>query len=571
MKSALHALLLLLAATGCALGRAPTAPTGELTASVLTAMPSETPAVNGYRAGEAAGLRWYWTAEGRRDMGQGFRVEKAFSANRLAVQINSGSGKAAVEPAFKLIWARAKAGSDEMGETVAVREGKLPRETLRAGTWLSMTFDPVALEPGSYYFLLQFNEERPDQSVVLNVGKPDAYPDGKGIQSLSKDPTHYAAGATLNFLIFKETDSAQQTSSAPASTPTTSVQKAGRVLEVNQHGGTPYKTIAAAAKDVQPGDTIRLAAGSGPYREIVHIAKSGEVGAPIIFDGNGETVTGLEPLVFKKEGDFWTCDLTAFFAALKYVQGFEKKNDMWVNTAQPLAFPSVLVFRGKRVFQEAGTGRFGSYATLSDEGRKLTLAPGVEPTGWEIASRDAVFRILNVSHHLYRHTRASGSLNDGYNLHGVGTDLVFENIEGFQNIDEGFSAHDKIECIVNKGRFWENENGLVNVESSSMKATDIETFSNSGWGFGLRRAQGELDHIRSWDNGVAQVVFLPGTTVTCRNVTAVKPAGEALRWMTAEEARRATTVSTYEKAAEAVVTGDVVIEPPGLATATSTK
>lgn len=553
---------------------------GEAKTSVLSGVPSETPEVASYRPEDKDGMRWYWTAEGRRDMGQFFHVEKAFTAERLLLLINSGTAKPSTLAPFRLTFAHPSSKGIGPGEIIAVREGKLPGrgEVLRKGVWLSIAFDPVKFEPGDYCFLLQFIAEGEGNAVTFNVGPANAYAGGRGFQSLSKDAAKYAMGSTLNFLLFPaQSQSNAEATSAPAvqaastnvTVPATSPAP-GRVLEVNQRGGTPYATIAAAASQVMPGDTIRLAKGSGPYREKVFISRSGEAERPVIFDGNGEVVTGFEPLQFKKEGDRWTCDLTAFFAGLKYVQGFEKKESMWVNNAQPLAFPGVLTFRGKRLFQDAANGQFLPMATLVDGGRKLVLEPGVEPDGWEISSREQVFCILNVSHHIYRNTRASGSLNDGYNLHGAGTDLVFENIEGFHNLDEGFSAHDKIECTIRKGRFWENDNGLCNVASCSMVATDIETFANSGWGLALLNCRGELNNVRSWDNGLLQVAFV-SANVTCRNVVAVKPSWDNRKWITSQESKRDLAIVTYQKTAATTLSGEVTVEESNLPTSMLSK
>lgn len=551
---------------------------GEAKTSVLSGAPSETPEVASYRSEDKDGMRWYWTPEGRRDMGQFFHVEKAFTAERLVLQINSGTAKPPILAPFRLTFARPTSKGIGPGEIVAVREGKLPGrgEVLRKGAWLSITFDPVPFEPGDYCFLLQFLAEGEGNAVTFNVGPANAYAGGQGFQSLAKDAAKYAVGTTLNFLLFSSQPNTGTTSvpavqaANPSVAAPVSSRAPGRILEVDQRGGTPYATIAAAASEVLPGDTIRLAKGSGPYREIVRISRSGEVGRPVVFDGNGEVVTGFEPLQFKKEGKRWTCDLTAFFAGLKYVQGFEKKESMWVNNAQSLAFPGVLTFRGKRLFQDAVNGQFLPLATLVEGGRKLILEPGVEADGWEISSRDMVFCILNVSHHIYRNTRASGSLNDGYNLHGTGTDLVFENIEGFHNLDEGFSAHDKIECTLRKGRFWENDNGLCNVASCSMEASDIETFANSGWGFALLNCRGELNNVRSWDNGLLQVAFI-SAAVTCRNVVAVKPSWDKRKWITSQESKRDISIVTYQKSAATTISGEVIVEEPNSPTSMLSK
>ncbi|MFE9630651.1 PKD domain-containing protein [Streptomyces sp. NPDC006463] len=52
--------------------------------------------------------------------------------------------------------------------------------------------------------------------------------------------------------------------------------------------GTPFCTISAAAKAVQPGQTVRIVPGT-PYDEAVTVNRSGEPGKPITFEGG---VTG---------------------------------------------------------------------------------------------------------------------------------------------------------------------------------------------------------------------------------------------------------------------------------------
>lgn len=300
---------------------------------------------------------------------------------------------------------------------------------------------------------------------------------------------------------------------------------APRILEIDRRGGAAYASIAkAVATGLKPGDTLRIAPGSGPYRELVDLGASGTAAQPIVLDAGGETITGFDVLDgFQTVNDVVTCDLSRFWTGTVAPQGFAKVDGRWRASsvtgaaAQPLPF--VLTYKGERLVQSASTrttppigspagtlgqlGQLTRFATLSDDGNTLTLLPGVATEGWEISTRNFAVRIYNASHQIYRDLKVSGSLNDGVNLHGEGTGLVFENIEGFNNLDEGFSAHDTIACEIRGGVFHRNDNGLFNVNSAVMVASDIACYDNLGHGFALAGASiAEVKNLRSFRNGV---------------------------------------------------------------------
>lgn len=116
---------------------------------------------------------------------------------------------------------------------------------------------------------------------------------------------------------------------------------AARELRIDQRGGAEFKTLAAAAAAARPGDTLVIAKGSGPYRETLRIRQSGEPDAPIVVEGNGETVTGFTTLLGFREQD------GAVFCHL------------------PQPFPLVLTFQGRRILQDQATGRLLGPVTLS--------------------------------------------------------------------------------------------------------------------------------------------------------------------------------------------------------------
>lgn len=289
----------------------------------------------------------------------------------------------------------------------------------------------------------------------------------------------------------------------------------GRVLEIDQRGGAAYTSLAAAAAVVRPGDTIRIAKGSGPYREPLIIKTSGTPESPIIVEGNGETVTGFEPLAnFREENGVWVCDL-------------------------PVAFPCVLTYRGERLLQDNVSGQFTRYAKLSEDQRRLELLPDTQRDGWEISARASAVQVLGVSNHVYRNLKATGTNNDGFNLHGTGSNLVFENIEGSQNLDEGFSAHDQITCEIRGGVFRENDNGILNIASAVMKAKDVHLFDNLGYGMAFFKCSTDLRNVKAWDNGVAQYFFGTGAEVACQNVIGYEPTWSAKPWKTYKESYQA--------------------------------
>ncbi len=187
----------------------------------------------------------------------------------------------------------------------------------------------------------------------------------------------------------------------------------------------------------------------------------------------------------------------------------------------------------------------------------------MSPEGWEISLRQPVIQLTNASYHTYRNIKASGSLNDGFNLHGSGHDILFENIEGFNNMDEGFSSHDQIVCEIRGAKFWGNDNGIANGGGSTTTATDLQSFSNLGWGIAF--AQGGptvLRNVRAWNNGVAQLILTPGTEVSGENVKVYTPPWTTKPWLNYQESSgRSASEAFRNEAGNSVPDGLVEVLP----------
>ncbi|UJR19411.1 hypothetical protein I4U23_022541 [Adineta vaga] len=289
-----------------------------------------------------------------------------------------------------------------------------------------------------------------------------------------------------------------------------------RQLFVDQRGGTPYKTIASAVAFVAPGDTIILVKGSGPYREILNIKKNGTIIAPIIVEGNGETITGFDSMRFTFDGKAWIYTLS---------KPFDTE-------------PVVITKDGRRILQDENTGNFLGPIQLRDDGKTFELTLGTSTNGWEISTRWFVVAITSTSHHVYRNIIATGSLNDGFNLHGYGINIIFENITGYNNLDEGFSSHDTISCTVNNGRFWANDNGMANVNDCITNVTNVMIYDNVGYGLFLNaNTTHNLVDVSVWNNGAIQIRFDNRASGTATRVSVWKPSWNLPPWRRYKESR----------------------------------
>ncbi len=331
--------------------------------------------------------------------------------------------------------------------------------------------------------------------------------------------------AAVVFVSFSASQGVAQSSDTAASGP--------RDYEVDRLGQGPYKTLASVAKLAQPGDTIRIKPGTGLYREMLMVRNSGTEAQPIVIDGGGNVITGFDEV---KKSDW------------------EERNGL--SSFRLKVFPCVIAYKGERLVQDARdttTKLFTKYATLNDAKDRVTLLPNVSKDGWEVSARMSVVQINDVSHHIYRNIKASGGGNDGFNLHGVGTGLVFENIEGYHNLDEGYSSHDGIISTIRHGKFWGNDNGIANsytpkggnsFSALSTIVEDTDVYDNLGFGINLHDCSASLKNVRIWHNGMRQLIFNK-VQATCENVTVYTPKYAARQWLSYKDSMNTVKMVAY--------------------------
>ncbi|MFH1497807.1 MAG: right-handed parallel beta-helix repeat-containing protein [Verrucomicrobiota bacterium] len=295
----------------------------------------------------------------------------------------------------------------------------------------------------------------------------------------------------------------------------TSSVAAAATITVDPRDPKAYATLSEAVDRLKPGDTLVLAPGSGPFREPLHIRVSGTAAAPITIEGNGNEVTGFDPLVFTALPD-------GRMAAPVVVE-----------------HPFVLRHNGSRVAEDAATAAFVGGITYNATAKQLVLNPDVSPEGWEISVRDFAVRVSGVSHHVYRNLAGTGSRNDGFNLHGDGTGLRFESITGSQNLDEGFSAHATSESEIRGGRFFENDNGMLNGFQTVTRLENVDVFDNLGLGLAFN-GEAKVDGVgvRTWGNGLTQLLLRKGVQARFTGIEIYRNPHQTRPWVTYMESAR---------------------------------
>ncbi|HUT91461.1 MAG TPA: hypothetical protein VMY37_18325 [Thermoguttaceae bacterium] len=225
--------------------------------------------------------------------------------------------------------------------------------------------------------------------------------------------------------------------------------------------GTAAEPLATAQRAVNvatSGDTIHLLPESALYRQMIALrGKSG-----ITIDGHGVTLTGADPLPS---------------------EGWEPLGDRLhrrrVKTVRVGRRPRHLLIVGGRAERmgrsptvrpdfpdpnKLGEGQF-SWQEIDEQEGWLYVRGDVEGLEWSVRpagllttgrNRDVTVRNLNARH----------ALNDGFNVHGDARGMRFSHVTGYENYDEGFSAHDTCQCWIEDGRFWGNDNAAYDVNTA---------------------------------------------------------------------------------------------------------
>jgi HEAT repeat protein len=229
----------------------------------------------------------------------------------------------------------------------------------------------------------------------------------------------------------------------------------------------PVKTITRAIRLAQPGDTIHLA--PGVYYESADLThKHGLPGKPITLDGHGAVLDGSEP-VTSAEWERVSPDLY-------------RRSNLYKRTDDAIVARWFLLWNGK--MQRMGRCSKGPSEALKtpadllpgewtyvkdEDAFYLKLPPGQDLDDANIrypARSNAIVESIAGSWLTVRNITGTHVYNDGFNIHGAQRHLVFENIIAIECGDDGFSAHESVDCQIDGFVSIRNATGLCDTGTS---------------------------------------------------------------------------------------------------------
>lgn len=252
----------------------------------------------------------------------------------------------------------------------------------------------------------------------------------------------------------------------------------------------PFKTIHKAVRSAQPGDTVHLNPQASPYREVaVFYNLHGEPGRPIIFDAHGATITGAEPLNPADcrqiaPGLYRTDKLIP----AKLVTPEDAVSRRWFFLYAGKINRMGRVLKGKTApYKKPSELAPGEWTYQRDENAfYLKIDPQKPLADYKIEypARGAGVQIGgDCAHLVIRNLIATHVYNDGYNIHGRTRDVRYENIQSIECGDDGFSAHDECDSVIDG--FVSIANGTAIANGGQCSTTTNRMFADKNLGTDL--------------------------------------------------------------------------------------
>lgn len=308
----------------------------------------------------------------------------------------------------------------------------------------------------------------------------------------------------------------------------------------------PFATIMQAVKKCAVGSIISIANTGLDYRESVQIEgyKKGRPGSPLVLEGNGATVSGLLPIptvrwTLLKDDIYWTENRGADGKPLPMPNSNwlgHYRHQGWFTEKQS---PEIFFVDGKaashvRELASIPVGGF-FYDTQASPRRlyfRLPAGKSLKDPNIEIPQNTGVY--VSDDYVVVRNMRSIYSQDDGFaGFWGVG--VVFENINGSFNCDQGFSMHGTSVSMIDGGLFERNGGcGICDVMSSTSIFRNVVVRDNMITGAMMKGFSHTFLNCRFSGNESAQVAADDGTGLQMVNCLVV---GDTANGVTAASLR----------------------------------
>lgn len=299
------------------------------------------------------------------------------------------------------------------------------------------------------------------------------------------------------------------------------------------HG--PVRTFMRALHVARPGAHIHLANTGTPYRETFQIEgfNLGSAGDPLVVEGHGATVSGLvrvPPAAWQVEtNDVYFVD-DAAIRRLAPQGGLPESNWLrfWKRNAwwhEPEA-PRIFFLNGEpapsaETLADIPPGGFFFNLNAAPVRIRFRLPAGtrIEDCRIDVPGNHGV--IINDDHVVIRNLASTYSSDDGFSTF-LADGVVFHNVYGAFNCDQGISLHNSTSGLIEGGLFEVNGGGGV-VDVMNTQTTYIQAMirRNMVAGLWLAGASHNIQSCRVVDNRGPQAVVCDGTRANFINTVIV--------------------------------------------------
>lgn len=273
-----------------------------------------------------------------------------------------------------------------------------------------------------------------------------------------------------------------------------------------------FATLARATKELRAGDVLVIAPGK-TYGESLVLKRGGTADRPIVIRGNGAVISGLKPI----PKDAWS----------------DRGNGLFLN-ANKLCWGALRprVFLGEGRMLSVVCGHFKNVtpeslkplqAIWNEEGIWFRAEAGKSAADYDLRGTYAMgghsgVMIESCDYITVEDLTAQCFPNDGFNVHGSCHGLVFRNIVGRWNGDDGFSVHEDVQANVYHANLHHNDFGIQDINASQTSFFGCTVVSNRLCGVDMYGGMRIFHDVTVRDNGGNQVCASRGDAEQLRFV-----------------------------------------------------